>query len=69
MQQLKIADALINNSFHFIEDTTLSIFHSDEGFWPSLVKGASPPPMHIFWVVAKDHISETIGATSMKQAL
>ena len=32
------------------------------------VKGAAPPPTHIFGGVAKDHIYETTEAMSMKQA-
>ena len=31
------------------------------------IKGASPPPTHNFGVVARDHISETTVAISMKQ--
>ena len=33
------------------------------------VKGASPPPMHIFLAVARDYISETTVAIVTKQLL
>ena len=36
--------------------------------WLRCVKGASPPPTHILWVVDRDYISETIIATWMNPA-
>ena len=48
------------DEFHcFTEDVVREVVLS--------LKGASPPPMHSFGVVARDHISETTVAISMKQ--
>ena len=49
-----------------LDGNSLSLFkryESEHKALISFVKGASPPPMHIFGAVARGYISETIAAT------